>query len=72
MGYEANKKSATERRYTNKRLVIVVSLLVLSTAFFIVISFLRPPSPITPVNREKETAHLATAKVLAKIKHGSG
>jgi len=73
MGYDANKKSASARRYTTERLVIVISLLILSGAFVIVISFLRPRSSVTSLNSGKQTGHLARAKGLTtKLKHESG
>mmetsp|Transcript_18500 Transcript_18500/g.33487 ORF Transcript_18500/g.33487 Transcript_18500/m.33487 type:complete len:361 (+) Transcript_18500:195-1277(+) len=64
MGYEANIKSAQSER--RQRLVIVISLMALSTAFFLVISLLQPPSSIK--NGVKNNARMAAAKALEKTK----
>mmetsp|Transcript_31239 Transcript_31239/g.57771 ORF Transcript_31239/g.57771 Transcript_31239/m.57771 type:complete len:1097 (+) Transcript_31239:202-3492(+) len=61
MGYEANIKSAQSGR--RQRLVIVISLVALSTAFFVVISLLQPPSSIKNgvENGVKRNARMAAA-----------
>lgn len=68
MGYEANIKSAKSERH--QRLVIVISLVALSAAFFLVISLLQPPS--SGKNGAASNASMSAAKSLAAVKQNAG
>ena len=55
MGYDSNIKSAQSER--KQRLVIIVSLIALSLAFFLAVSLLRPP----PIKKNTPIANVAKA-----------